>query len=143
MINSILAKIKNLILKVVLKSNQEDGNFVYKSIVSAYGQQTYSEIYYPYGYYAVAPSGAVGIKINLSNQPENQITLPYEPNTRFTGNQVGEVQIGNQLQNIYIKFNNEGQIEIISNTGVNINGNVIIEGNLTVTGEINSGSSIT
>jgi len=147
----LLNKVKHLVKRSKTVNTQQDGDSFFNAQISYFGKSSVSEMYYPYGYAASPPTYSRGLTFNVLAQEENQVTLPYEPTTRFTGLSVGEVIVGNQEVNIYIKFLNSGTIEIQSTDGIIINGGdvTINDGNVTVsdgniessTGDVSDDSS--
>lgn len=122
--------------------------------VQSYGLNTQSVVYYPYGYYAAAPSNSQGVLFNLNSHTENQLSMLYDPQNRFKGVTVnnGEAIVGNQTIPTYVLFKNDGSIQIVGTSDVNINtsGNVNItsplvtmSGDLSVSGDITSSGNIT
>ena len=102
---NIMAKLRNMLLRARIVRPQEDGNAVYTLQTQALNQTYLSEVYYPYGYGASTPvEGGLSINLALSAQSENMVSLPYAPTTRWKNLKEGEVQIGNQLLNTFIKF---------------------------------------
>lgn len=142
MLTDLINKFKTMIIRSKISSDQEDGNYVYNATVSAFDQSTVSEIVYPYGYAASAPSGALAITFMISNQPENKTSIAYDPATRFTGLNAGEAIMGNQIEQTFIKFNQDGTINIKTKSLVIIDGDVTIKGNLIVEGTINATGNI-
>jgi len=101
----------------MLTSNQKDNKVFYTSQIKSNDAISISQVIYPYGMYAVAPKGSQGVTFNLSGQSENQVTLPYDAFTRFSGLQPTEVMIGNQVQKSFIKFKDKGDISIANKSG--------------------------
>lgn len=134
MIMDLMCKLRNLILRGKMTSLQQDGDAVYTIQSESLNQNYLGEAYYPYGYAGSPPlSGALVINLALSAQPENVVSLPYNPTSRWKGLQPGEVQIGNQLLETYIKFDAAGNIII--------KGNVQVEGDVSATGTISDGAT--
>lgn len=128
--------LQNLVKKSITASKQIDGNVNYNVQVKSYNSPLKSEVIYPYGYGASPPVGSMGLSFSVASQPENIATIPFNPKTRFLGLEEGEVIVGNQTQQISIKFLNSGDIEITTKGMCKITGDVLITGNLVVDGEI-------
>lgn len=158
MIQQIINKLRNIIAKSRLVSDQIDDNYSYSVNIITYGQTTNAEVWYPYGMASRAPENAVGVTFQIAGHPENQTTFPYDPSTRFTGLAVGESIFGNQTLGTYIYFRNDGIDEVkgdlfvdgdatidknlVINGDATFNQNVLIKGNLIVEGTINATGNI-
>jgi lipopolysaccharide export system protein LptA len=74
---------------------------------------------------------------NVNGQEENRVGIIYSPQNRFSELSPGEVAVGNQVTQSYIKFDDEGNIEIISTSDLNVtvtgNVNLSVQGNVNVT----------
>lgn len=126
-------------------------------------------VLYPYGYSANAPLDTLCLVIQSGGESENKVAFPISEKDRSKGLKFGESAIGNWVTTSEIKFLENGDIEIsgkaniianiegdvtltatgdVNITAPNTNittetshtGNMIITGDLTVTGSINSGS---
>lgn len=128
MLFSLMSKFRNILLRGKITAPQIDGNTTYTIQIQALNQNYLSEAYYPYGYGASPPVTGLAINLALSAQPENTVALPYDPNTRWKDLQEGEVQLGNQMLETYIKFDSAG--------------NIIIKGNVQVDGNIESNGTV-
>lgn len=93
-------------------AKQDDSNTVPIANISALGNNTISEVVYPYGYYAVAPEKSQALTFNVLGQENNQASILYENLSRFSGLKVGEVQVGSQISKNSIKFSSNGDINI-------------------------------
>lgn len=114
---TLIQRFKEMIKGTFTTNQQKDtGGFDYAVQVETGFLGTTAAVYYPYGYYANTPVGSHGILFNLNAQQENQFILPYDPKTRFIGLQPYEVMMGNQQQKIYIRFLNNGNVEILANS---------------------------
>lgn len=133
MLVSLMSKLRNMLLRGKITSPQTDGDTTYTIQLEALSQNYLSEVYYPYGYGASPPVTGLALNIALSAQPENTVAFPYDPNTRWKNLQQGEVQIGNQVVDTYIKFDTAGNIIV--------KGNVQVEGNITATGTVSDGDT--
>jgi len=131
---ALITILRNIITRSKTVDDQIDNNYSYSVNISTYGQTTNSEAYYPYGMASRAPKNSVAITFLIGGQPENKTSFLYDPSTRFTGLEVGEVIIGNQIKQTFIKFNEDGTIDIQTDDTLTVKGNQIISGNLTVKG---------
>lgn len=136
MLTSILAKLKELcvIVRQMVTSSrfttdEVEGKIMNTIQMETYGTTTRSYVYYPMGYMAGTPKEGMGISFNLSGSRDNQVTLPYEFDTKFRGLKPYEVQLGNQKKQTYVKFNDDGSILIHSDTETTINVNLTVTGN--------------
>lgn len=121
---SLLQRIRSIVRGCFSTSEQQDTTgYNYVSQVEAMGLSTFAAVLYPYGYAASAPEGSHGVLFNLNAQPENQFAVLYDPNTRFIGLKPGEVIVGNQETATFIKFSDDGNVDITSTAELTINCN--------------------
>lgn len=89
----------------------------------------------PYGYYSVAPVGALATMFNVMGQEENRLAIVDDPKGRFKGLKPGEAVVGSPKTGSKVHFKENGDIEVTgkANQNINITGDV----NLTVGGNVN------
>jgi hypothetical protein len=156
----LINKLFNLTKRAVQISEQQDsttnGKKWYNTKIKAYGSIYETQVYYPYGYYANAPNGSQHYAISTAAQSENNMAFPYDNQTQFTGLKPGEVMMGHQRLKSFIKFLNDGSINLETpkgnlnikvlqgNAEINISGDetTTISGNLTknITGAVDIAS---
>jgi hypothetical protein len=134
---TLIQRFKEMIKGAFTTAEQKDtGGLDYVVQVQSNFLNTSAAVYYPYGYYASTPVNSRGWMFNINAQQENQVIMPYDPSTRFTGLESGEVMVGNQVQGTYIKFLNNGNVEILANATAKVtcvDSEIICSGNSTVT----------
>lgn len=93
------------------------------------------EIVEPWGFHSVPPIGSIALMLSVLGHEENRAAFVNDPTKRLRGLKPGEVAVGNWPARSYIKFLNNGDIQI---TGSN---NAVItltkDMNLTVKGDTN------
>ena len=126
----------NLIKRAVSTSTANDSSVTQLTQIKYYDKVSQSEIIHDYGFSSSAPRGSVVYCFSCGGNEQNLIGIANHVLSRFKNLSEGEVVIGNQLTGTYIKFDKNGDIIIGG-------GNVIIEQNLLVKGDItdNSGSN--
>jgi phage gp45-like len=131
--------IKNLIKRGILTLVLPDNAPATGAQVVSLGDTTDTETVYPYGLSANAPAGSEAILFNIMGDESNKVALIYSPQTRFSNLQAGEVAVGNQIIKSHIKFDQNGNIEIVAPKDLNVtitgNVNLIVNGNVNVTAE--------
>ena len=90
-----------------------------------------SVIWYPYGMAGNTPVGSFGLTFSGTADQENQITLPYSWDNRFLGLKSGEVMLGNPVKQTSIKFDEDGNVTINTKGNLTVNGDLIVTGNIT------------
>lgn len=128
MIDKLICKFRNLLVRGRTVSIQEDEGQVYTITTSSFGQTYLAECYYPYGYGASPPITTLCVNMALSAQPENSVSFPYNSTDRWKDLDVGEVQLGNPIEKTYIKFNKDGTITL--------KGDFHVDGNISATGNV-------
>lgn len=114
-------RFKLMIAGAFTTTDQDDEKgFSYRTQVQRFNASSTSMVYYPYGYYASAPSGSQAYVFSLEAKQENKMSLLYDGNTRFKGLKPGEAMMGNQIKQTFIKFTNDGGISIFASADVNI-----------------------
>lgn len=93
-------------------------------------------VVYPYGMSANAPADSLVVMMNMMGQEENRAGIASLPMQRFKDLKIGEVAFGNFLTKSYVKFKEDGSIEIVSenNLTVEVKGPLT---DITCTGVIN------
>lgn len=128
-LKSLYSKIINLIKRAYITLPDDDhGNF-HVAQLSYFGNATRSQIIYPYGINANAPKDTLVLVMNVQAQEENLVGIAYAQKERFKNLKVGEVTVGSPKTGSYVKFLENGDIEIFSNNNINLTGkNVKISG---------------
>ncbi|MGD9276257.1 MAG: hypothetical protein PVJ67_03740 [Candidatus Pacearchaeota archaeon] len=75
----------------------------------------------PYGLYTRLPVGVQAIIFAVNGNDNNRAIIGCSRDERFKNLEEGEVLIGNVIKNTYVKFKNDGSVEIYTSGNVNIN----------------------
>lgn len=124
-----MTDIKNLIKRAYLTLPDADNEQFTRAQCEYFGKTTFTETIYPYGLYANAPPGSLLLLFQVNGQEENLVGIPYNPLNRFDSLKPGEVVVGNPATGSYVKFDLEGNIEVISKKDIKAN----IEGKCDIT----------
>ncbi|MBK2125117.1 hypothetical protein [Fangia hongkongensis] len=153
MLSVLINKLRQIVKNSILIGDQKDNDVFYSASIQSFNNLTVSQIYYPYGYYAVAPKNSQGVTFSILSQEDNQVTFPYDAFTRFSGLQAGEIMLGHQIKRSYLKFTNDANIELKTPTGnmllnvdsgtatINVNSSISVTTQSTV--NVNSTGKIT
>lgn len=124
----ILQQVYNKILNMVRKayiSLTNDDSADYSTIQVTYqGKQNNAQPIYPYGLNANAPEQTLIMLYRIGSE-ENLFGIPYACKERFRNLKKGEVTIGSPKTGSYIKFLENGDIEMYTTSNININNNKI------------------
>lgn len=112
--------IRNLIKRSRVTNPGTDNKDVPISQVNYLGKTANSEMIYPYGMGALAPTDALCITLNVNGQEQNKVSIATLPKNRVKNLKPGEVFFGNTLANSIVFFQENGDLVM------NINGNVVI-----------------
>ena len=108
------------------------------------GKETEAVAVQPYGLFAGPVEGGLAILLQQQGQESSKYAICMDPVNRFKGLDAGEVLIGNTISGSFVKFLNNGTIQIDSiNDTISIDGNITLIGNLTVTGNVTVTGNIT
>lgn len=135
MINDIYNSITGMIKRAVLTLAGKDANKYQTSQVSYLGKTADTEIIYPYGLCGNPPLGSLVLLFNVQGMEENRAGIANLPSKRFNGLKEGEVAVGNYLTGSYVKFLEDGNIEIVASGGsINVTGNIVVNGDVIANG---------
>ena len=133
---NILTFIKNLIKRgTVSRKTEDSGDYSIAQIKWMSKKVGNVEVLHPYGMSSYAPVGSLALMFNIMGQEANRAAIVNDPKRRFKDLKEGEVAIGNFLTRSYVKFLENGDIEIVTTNNQNIT--VTGDSNLTVTGSAN------
>lgn len=161
MLNLIISKIKNLIKYAVISSLNDYGD-IQTATAKALGKTQKVAVVPPYGLISVPPDGTLVLTYNLQGQESNQAAFAFETKKRIKGFQSGSTGIENYETQDHVLLHPDGSMHINSATGstieitaaggieiksingvliespdgLEVTGNVNIDGNLDVTGTI-------
>lgn len=114
MINKILNSIKNMIKRGFISTSVDDSMPYPICQVTYMSKAANAERVSPYGLYSNPPVETMALVFNVQGQEENLACLPYAQVTRFKNLNSGEVLIGNVSSGSYIKFKENGDIELFA-----------------------------
>ena len=113
--------IKNLIKWAKITLTDGDNDTWQRAQVKSIGENPKKIIaVYPYGIFAVAPVGSNVLMFNISGQEENAAGIPFDIKNRFKNLKEGEILVGNTKTKSFIKFSENGDIEIEGTANINI-----------------------
>lgn len=138
--NPIEVFIRNLIKRGTVSNSLPDtGAFPVAQVKWASDKVGNVEVLAPYGYSYNPPVGSLALMLSVLGHEENRAAIINAPTKRLRKLQPGEVAIGNWEAKSFIKFWNNGDIEISckGNQNITISGDC----NLTVNGNVNLNSS--
>lgn len=113
-----LTKLQNMIKRAVLTLTGNDSGSYPTAQCQYYGKTTNAEVVYPYGLSANAPIGSQLLLFSVMAQEENLAGIASAPFARFKNLKSGEVVIGNPVTGSYVKFAENGDIEVVSKGGL-------------------------
>lgn len=127
MIGDALNRITNIIKRAFITLAGGDNDKFQTTQINYLGKVADMEVIYPYGLCGNPPAGSLVLLFNVQGQEENKAGIANLPNQRFKNLKPGEVVLGNYLTGSYIKFLENGDIEMFAKSGkINIvNTNVI------------------
>jgi len=130
--------VRNLIKRGTVSRDTADTNqFAFAQVKWASDKVSNVQVIHPYGVYSYAPIGSLALMFNVMGQEDNIAAIIDNPKTRFKGLKSGEVVCGNPVTLSYVKFLENGDIEIIGKNNQNItitgDSNLTVGGNTTIT----------
>jgi hypothetical protein len=141
----------NMIKRATVSLPGDDSGNVANTQVTYLGRTAQVEVIYPYGTAGKAPKDSSSVMLSIQAQEENRVIVEYRPTDRFKNLKPGEYVVGNQLTGAFVKFSENGDIEIdagsanvnLTAANLKITGDVAVVGNSTFTGTItNNGKDI-
>jgi len=113
MIKNLRYKVKSLILRGYIDVATTDEGFYPVMSISYLGKpNVLAERVNPYGLYTNPPIDLQVLKFSVFGHEGNLAGIAYSQNTRFKNLKEGEVLIGNEKTQAYIKLTESGNIEI-------------------------------
>lgn len=130
--------IRNLIKRgTVTRKTADTGQFAIAQLKWISDKTGNVEVIHPYGISSYAPVGSLALMFNVMGHESNRAAIINDPKRRFKDLKEGEVAIGNFLTRSYVKFLENGDIEIIGTADQNItitgNSNLTVGGNCNIT----------
>jgi len=111
-------KVANVVKLAVVTNASADTGIDTISQVEYKGKPINAAMVYPYGLSANAPRNCSVLLFALGGSSQNPIGIPFFPEVRVRDLKEGEVAFCNLLKNTsYIKFNENGDIELITPGG--------------------------
>jgi len=137
-------KLIQLIKRTFTTVAQDDSNSTPLVNVSAFDNETISEVIYPYGLFSIAPAKCQSLTFNVLAQENNQASILYNNLTRPKNLKVGDVWVGCPTSSSYTLYQNDGGLEVITSKSsividtdgtITIKGdNLVLDGNVNITG---------
>ena len=127
---------------MVNESSKDEGPYPGQE-VTYHGQEGDSQVWFPYGFHALAPRGTLSLVFAVGGDTGALVHIPGSPRERIKLSQ-GEVVVFNPLTKAHVVFREDGdihidspdQVSITAPNGLTINANVQINGTLDVSGDI-------
>lgn len=113
-------KIKNIVRRAVITRSGDDTADYHLAQISYNNKVVDAEVINPYGLYSNPPKDLQALMLTICADSENRAMIAYSQQDRFKNLQPGEVVVGNPAKETFIKFDNEGNIEIDSKAKVKI-----------------------
>lgn len=107
-------KMSNIIKRAYITLPSSDSQAYQTTQINYFGKTVYTQTIYPYGMSANAPANTLMILFNANAHEENLIGIPYSAAERFKNLAVGEVIVGSPVTGSYVKFLQNGNIEIVT-----------------------------
>jgi len=111
MFDKIFNKLNNLIKRCVVLKTHPNGSYAHSEIFMH--KQSVAQFISPYGL-ASAPKDCFGICFIVGNNSREKICVALAGEKDFKNLKDNEVMVGNPILNTYIKFNEDGEIEIFA-----------------------------
>lgn len=129
-----LNKIKDTIRRAVVTRAGDDSG-AYHICQITYNKKTVpAEVINPYGLYTNPPNGLQTMMFTVCGDSENRAIIAYSQGDRFKDLKEGEVLLGHTGTQSFIKFDNDGNVEIDSKAKVKVTAASEVE--ITVTGDV-------
>lgn len=124
MIKALKTIVINMIKRGVVTKASEDDGFHSKAIISYLDKENViSEVLFPYGYFGNLPEGTPVLVFSVMGKDNNRICMGYSQDERKKDNEPSEVGMGNPKAQTFIKFLENGNIEIESTADITIKAN--------------------
>jgi hypothetical protein len=130
----LLAKVMNLITYGVVSAVSTDTTDYPIMQISYMGRTANAARISPYGLCSNPPLKAKVVHWNVLAQEENKVGFAFSQQNRFKPLKAGEVVVGNPTSQSYIKFHEDGTIEIVSAKKVLLTGADDME--VTIAGDV-------
>ena len=111
------------LIKRAMTTLKQDTTGKYPRVQCTYfGKTKIAQVLSPYGLYGSLPVGSLLLLFNTMGEEEKAVGIGECPEKTFNNLKEGEVIVGNPVTGSFIKFNSEGNIEILS-------GDITVTGN--------------
>jgi phage gp45-like len=130
----LLTKISNVVKRALITLINNDSKSIAHCQAKYLDKVANIETIYPYGLSANAPVGNIVLLFNVGSNEANLAGIPYSQKDRFKNLKSGEVIVGSPKSGSYIKFLENGDIEIESKNNLTINAKKV---NINATQEFN------
>lgn len=121
MLNAIYVKLINLIRYAYVSLSVKDDGVKSITQASFLGKTANVQVISPYGLSVHLPFKTKLILFNIQGIEENRAAIGFSQNERFKNLEEGEVVVGNPKSQTYVKFDKDGNIEIIGKEKITIN----------------------
>lgn len=126
--------LRNLIKRAAVAIINDSGNYQ-TAQVSYFGKVSDIEVINPYGISSSPPIDSLVLMFNVMGQEENKAGIINAQPLRFKNLKEGELVVGNYLTGSYVKFLQNGDIDVFTGNDVNIecgNANILAVGDVDV-----------
>jgi len=120
MLNAICTKLANLIKYAYVSRTIEDNQKVALTQASFLGKTANVQVISPYGLSVHLPLKTKLLLFNIQGIEENRAVIGFSQDERFKNLKEGEVIVGSPKTQTYIKFDKDGNIEIIGKGKINV-----------------------
>lgn len=135
--------LRNLIKRAAVAIINDSGNYQ-TAQVSYFGKVSDIEVINPYGISSSPPIDSLVLMFNVMGQEENKAGIINAQPQRFKNLKEGEVVVGNYLTGSYVKFLQNGGIEVFTEGNATVTAsNAIIDANVTILGDCEVGGNLT
>lgn len=130
-IQDIYKKLKSIVKRAYVSRANDDSGDDPATQITFFGNKTDdAERISPYGLYTNLPEDTQVLLFCISSHGEDKSVMGYARKDRFKNLEEGEVVVGNIISGTFIKFNNDGSIDVEADGNVNITtpGEINIDG---------------
>lgn len=121
---NLLTKLKNKVQGIIkyayVTSTRDDSLDYPNQATSFYKKTNATQIISPYGLCAHLPKNTKVVLLSVQGNSENRAAIGFSQSDRFKNLEEGEVVVGNPKSRAFVKFDKDGNIEIISEDELNI-----------------------
>lgn len=104
-----MAKLKSLIKRVAVTSEQSDAGAIHKAQVTYMGRVQDSQVFHDYGFCSSVPSGGIGICLSPRGEESDRVSFVCHPKYRGKDLKPGETIVGNFVVEATLFFDEDGK----------------------------------